>query len=300
MNHVLLFTLGIIFLIGLLFLLVMMPNKKNDYEFSQDSNLDPTLKKILALVGSDIHSFTADKVSVEAKNNDITRLIEASGNPWNVSAYELVALRYVFACLYFVGASLLTAILAFVHPLFGLVGVALVIGATLLGFQYPTTYYESVKKDRESKFKANLPEAIDYLVMILGGGGYSLPIAFEMSLDYLPEGVVRDEFTKIVTDLHTGQSMETALNNFAKRVPSESIKAFVKALNNANKLSVNILDILITRSKESRKELELEIEKRVSTLGTRVMLVLSPTSAIAVILVSASPSFAAIINMMAG
>jgi pilus assembly protein TadC len=134
--------------------------------------------------------------------------------------------------------------------------------------------------------------------MILSGGGYSLPVAFEMSLDYLPTGVVKEEFTKIVSDLHTGQTMEMALNSFAERVPSEGIKSFVKALNNANKLSVSVVDILRARAFASRKDLETEIEKRVTGLPVKVMLILSPSSAAAIIIIAISPSISAIMNML--
>ena len=94
--------------------------------------------------------------------------------------------------------------------------------------------------------------------------------------------------------------MESALNNFASRVPSESIKAFSKALNNANRLSVSVVDILSSRSDTSRKELELEIEKRISTLDTKVMMVLSPTAMLSIMIVALAPSVQTLLNAFNG
>ena len=72
----------------------------------------------------------------------------------------------------------------------------------------------------------------------------------------------------------------------------------VKALNNANKLSVSVVEILRARAFASRKELETEIEKRVTGLPVKVMLVLSPASAASIIIIAISPSISAIMNML--
>mgnify|MGYP000712204694 CR=1 FL=1 len=56
--------------------------------------------------------------------------------------------------------------------------------------------------------------------------------------------------------------------------------------------------ILKARAFASRKELETEIEKRVTGLPVKVMLVLSPASAAAIIIIAISPSISAIMNML--
>ena len=54
----------------------------------------------------------------------------------------------------------------------------------------------------------------------------------------------------------------------------------------------------VERDNQSRKELETEIEKRVTGLPVKVMLVLSPASAASIIIIAISPSISAIMNML--
>lgn len=303
--NLILATLGIVALVIFVFLMILSPKKTSSFELSDSSQLDPTLARLVILFGGDVSSFFPESVIRKGENEHLKRLIESSSNPWNVTIHEFVIIRLALATAGAISGLIFSLFLLFLGESFGvpvvmaglLTPVIIVLGG-LLGFKYPESTYETEKKRRDKEFKMNLPEAIDYLIMILSGGGYSLPVAFEMSLDYLPQGVVHEEFSRIVSDLHTGKTMENALNDFAERVPSEGIRAFSKALNNANKLSVSVVEILKARAEASRKELELEIEKRLSTLPVKVMLVLSPSSALSIMLVALAPSADAIMNMM--
>lgn len=305
MNSLILVTLGIVALISFLFLLILSPKKTETFQLGENHKLDPTLSKIVQLFGGDITTFFPETLEKQSKDDKLERLIQSSSNPWNVTLQEFLVLRFVFAggglilgAVVGALASYFITIVEMPAPLMFLLLPAGIIGGGFLGFKYPEVVYENEKSSRDSEFKGNLPEAIDYLIMILSGGGYSLPVAFEMSLDYLPDGAVHDEFSKIVSDLHTGKTMESALNDFAERVPSEGIRAFSRALNNANKLSVSVVEILKARAEASRKELELEIEKRLAVLPVRIMLVLSPASAGAIMLIALAPSAHAIMQML--
>jgi len=298
MNNIIIATFGIVALVISIIFLILAPKESKYFNLpADDSEMDATVRKVLNLIGGDVAYLGNKQIKKMSKNDEIEKLLISSGNPWNINVQEFVILRFVVAIMGFIAgvvlgiffSVLLDTVFLFPIPVFLL---------TFLGWLYPKNVYESRKSQREMEFKAKLPEAIDYLIMILSGGGYSLPVAFEMSLDYLPQGVVKEEFSKIVSDLHTGQTMEMALNSFAERVPSEGIKAFVKALNNANKLSVSVVEILKARAFASRKDLETEIEKRVQGLPVKVMLVLSPTSAGAIIVIAIAPAISAIMRML--
>lgn len=292
-------TLLITGIILLLVVLLKAPTKVHKkYKVSRGNNLDTNLENILMMFGDDVSSLLPkDYVQRELKNKNTYNLIISSGNPWKVTIHEFILLKFLLMSVGII-AGILLGMFLFLTTQNIMLAIPVAVAAPFLGFNYPNNVYDATTKQRQSSFKADLPEAIDYLTMALSGGGYSLPTAFEKTLDYLPDNVVREEFQIIVNDLRSGKTMETALNDFANRVPSEGIRSFAKALNNANKLSVSMIDILKARSYASRKELQLEIEKRVATLPTRVMLVLSPTAAFAVILVAVMPSIVAIMNML--
>lgn len=298
MNNIIIATFGIVALVISILVLILSPKESKYFNLpSDDSEMDATIRKVLNLIGGDVAYLGNTQIKRMSKDGEIEKLLVSSGNPWNINVQEFVILRFVIAIMGFVFGIALGIVFGIVTGFFFLSPAPAILFA-FLGWLYPKNAYEGRKKQREMEFKAKLPEAIDYLIMILSGGGYSLPVAFEMSLDYLPIGVVKEEFTKIVSDLHTGQTMEMALNSFAERVPSEGIKSFVKALNNANKLSVSVVEILKARAFASRKELETEIEKRVTGLPVKVMLVLSPASAASIIIIAISPSISAIMNML--
>ena len=302
MNNIIILTIGIVAIFGFLFLLILSPKKTTNFKLSDDDELDSVLKKVVTLIGGDVLAFSENiRFKPKTRDDKLEELIHSCGNPWKVSLFEFQVIKLSLAvALGIVGAILGILLVVSDFAFWGISPIASIALFAYLGYLYPNSYYEGVKKSRDLEFKKNFPEAIDYLLMILGGGGYTLPVAFEMTLEYLEEGAVKDEFTKIVSDLHTGQTMESALNNFASRVPSESIKAFSKALNNANKLSVSVVEILAARSDASRKELELEIEKRISTLDTKVMLVLSPTAMVSIMIVALAPSVQILLNAFNG
>lgn len=276
---ILMITLGFIILIAGIIFLVISPVKTKS-RIVASNNLDPTINKLLKMFGGDFSFLIPDKAMAQrVKYTGLQRLFTMSDNPWKITYVEFVLLQFI---------------LGFVGLLAGIVGMALMtyIGATAVGiivlialpfagFNYPTSAYKVAAKDREMKFKAQLPEAIDYLVMALSGGGYSLPVAFAEVIKYLQPSIIKDEFTTIVNDLDSGYPMETALQRFADRAPTEGIKAFAKSLNMANKLSVSTVEILQARATESRRDLENEIDRRIVQLESKMVICFSMPTALA-------------------
>lgn len=298
MNYsVLLITMGFVLTIGLVSYLILSPGKTNKLALSNANNMDPSLKKLMKMFGGDISALIpSNYMKSQVRDKSLERLFRESANPWRITITEFIIVKFI---LLGIGLLISTAILGALTVSNGIqLGILLFPIFPLYLFNYPVAYYSSVAKDRENKFKAQLPEAIDYLTMALSGGGYSLPIAFEVSTKYIPDGIIKDEFTIIVNDLRAGKTIESSLQDFADRAPTDGIKAFAKALINANKLSVPMIDILRARAYASRKDLETEIEKRVSILPSKITLVFSPTTAISLLLSVATPAIYTIIKLL--
>lgn len=265
------------------------PNISSEtFVLSKKSSLDPNLQKALNFLGGDIAALLPEGVKKQKRQNrKLKRLFVTSGNPWGVTASEFLVIQ-VFLGL---GSALIASLGAFVLAnsispiLLGILGLILVV----IGFQYPVIYYKSIADDRIKAFKRELPEAIDFLVIAMGGGSYSLSTAIEKVIKYLPEGVMRQEFSRIVSSMNSGKSLATALDEFGYRAPTEGIHAFVNSLNNASKLSAPVIEILKNRSDASRKELNAEIDKKIATLSTKVLLVFGPMSYISILLVVIAP-----------
>ncbi len=293
-------TLATIGIVGIIMIALFLIFKSDSYkaavfELSKNNTLDPMLAKIMNSVGGDVLGIVSENRVKKQKNNKLAKLFRESGNPWNLNYVEFNLLKFVLMIggmivdvLFSVVIFAILDFTAFSIFLVSVFSIVLIVG----GYFYPVIYYNSVAQDRVASFKNGLPEAIDYLIMALSGGGYALPKAFEMAVRYLPPGVIREEFERIISDLKIGKTMESALNDFEKRVPTEGIRAFVKALNNANKLSVSMIDILENRARASRAEREAEIELKIQKLPTKVMGILMPASLVSIMAVALAPAIA--------
>lgn len=284
-------TVSILALIGMFIILIKGTKQKPNSSkiLGTNTNLDPSVEKLMKMFGGDITSLVGtERLIQQAKKTKTEELFRKSGNPWKLQIIEFIVLQYVLSCLGVFVGLLFGALLSFIG--LSQLGFLLIILLPILGFRYPSSTYHSIAKNKENQYKGQLPEAIDYLILALSGGGYSLPTAFEKVLDFMPNNLIRKEFEQIVNELRSGVTMEQALLNFSDRAPTDGIKAFAKALNNANRLSVSMIDILKARSIESRRDLENEIDQRIATLDSRVTMVFSPVTAVSLGIVVIAPT----------
>jgi type II secretion system protein F domain protein len=284
-------TVSILALIGMFIILIKGTKQKPNSSkiLGTNTNLDPSVEKLMKMFGGDITSLVGtERLIQQAKKTKTEELFRKSGNPWKLQIIEFIVLQYVLGCLGVFVGLLFGALLSFIG--LSQLGFLLIILLPILGFRYPSSTYHSIAKSKENQYKGQLPEAIDYLILALSGGGYSLPTAFEKVLDFMPNNLIRKEFEQIVNELRSGVTMEQALLNFSDRAPTDGIKAFAKALNNANRLSVSMIDILKARSIESRRDLENEIDQRIATLDSRVTMVFSPVTAVSLGIVVIAPT----------
>lgn len=284
-------TVSILALIGMFIILIKGTKQKPNSSkiLGTNTNLDTSVEKLMKMFGGDITSLVGtERLIQQAKKTKTEELFRKSGNPWKLQIIEFIVLQYVLGCLGIFVGLLFGALLSFIG--LSQLGFLLIILLPILGFRYPSSTYHSIAKNKENQYKGQLPEAIDYLILALSGGGYSLPTAFEKVLDFMPNNLIRKEFEQIVNELRSGVTMEQALLNFSDRAPTDGIKAFAKALNNANRLSVSMIDILKARSIESRRDLENEIDQRIATLDSRVTMVFSPVTAVSLGIVVIAPT----------
>ena len=284
-------TVSILALIGMFIILIKGTKQKPNSSkiLGTNTNLDPSVEKLMKMFGGDITSLVGtERLIQQVKKTKTEELFRKSGNPWKLQIIEFIVLQYVLGCLGVFVGLLFGALLSFIG--LSQLGFLLIILLPILGFRYPSSTYHSIAKNKENQYKGQLPEAIDYLILALSGGGYSLPTAFEKVLDFMPNNLIRKEFEQIVNELRSGVTMEQALLNFSDRAPTDGIKAFAKALNNANRLSVSMIDILKARSIESRRDLENEIDQRIATLDSRVTMVFSPVTAVSLGIVVIAPT----------
>lgn len=295
-NEVYFLMLSIGFSLSLVLLLAILFSKKtksSNFYIGNTKHIDPKMVKVVNLLGGDLLSLVPKSVQKKSiSDKKINDLFKESGNPWNVTKMEFLALRAAYSFIYVLVGAAFTLIIQPGIPIAGIILIAL----GYLGFNKPISEYKSIAKKRSTDFKKNFPELLDYLTMIMSDGNYTFANAIEAVLPYLPESAVKEEFTKVVDNVNAGINIETALNNLSDRLPSPALEAFIKAVNNANQLNTPMDGLMKTRAKKSREDLINELELIIQGLPTKTMLTVAPAAIFSMLAIFLVPVIVALME----
>jgi tight adherence protein B len=137
-------------------------------------------------------------------------------------------------------------------------GIGAGIGAFLPGF-----YVRSQKSKRLVRFNDQLPDMLNLVVNGLRAG-YSTLQAMEAVSKELPSPIC-DEFRRVVQEMQLGISMEKALDNLLRRIPSEDLDFVVTAINVQREVGGNLAEIMDVISYTIRERVRIKGEIRALT-----------------------------------
>lgn len=141
-----------------------------------------------------------------------------------------------------------------------------VIGA-VIGFFLPRFYVKRQQRIRLVKFNDQLSDMLNLMVNGLRAG-YSTMQALEAVSRELPTPI-SDEFRRVVQEMQIGISMEAALENLLRRIPSDDLDFVVTAINVQREVGGNLSEILDTISFTIRERVRIKGEIRVMTANVR-------------------------------
>jgi tight adherence protein B len=106
----------------------------------------------------------------------------------------------------------------------------------------------------------------DMLNLMVNGlrAGYSTMQAMEAISKELPSPIC-DEFRRAVQEMQLGMSMEAALDNLLRRIPSPDLDLVITAINVQREVGGNLAEILDTISHTIRERVRIKGEIRVLT-----------------------------------
>jgi tight adherence protein B len=154
------------------------------------------------------------------------------------------------------GGALLAYLVGGRNPVSALIGAGL--GALIPGF-----YVKSQKSKRLVKFNDQLPDMLNLVVNGLRAG-YSTMQAMEAVSKELPAPIC-DEFRRVVQEMQLGISMEKALDNLLRRIPSEDLDFVVTAINVQREVGGNLAEIMDVISYTIRERVRIKGEIRALT-----------------------------------
>lgn len=137
----------------------------------------------------------------------------------------------------------------------------------LIGWMIPRFYVKQQQAKRLLHFNDQLADMLNLMVNGLRAG-YSIMQAMEAVSKEMPPPI-SDEFRRVVQEMQIGISMEVALDNLLRRIPSEDLDLVITAINVQREVGGNLAEILDTISHTIRERVRIKGEIRVLT--TQVM-----------------------------
>jgi len=137
----------------------------------------------------------------------------------------------------------------------------------LAGF-FAARFY--VKRQQVARIRTFDDQLGDMLNLMTNGlrAGYSTMQAMEAVSRELPSPI-SDEFRRVVQEMQIGISMEQAMGNLLRRIPSEDLDFVVTAINVQREVGGNLAEIMDTISFTIRERVRIKGEIRVMTANVR-------------------------------
>jgi tight adherence protein B len=160
-------------------------------------------------------------------------------------------------------STVVTALLAYIiQPIY----ISAIIGG-IIGFFLPRFYVKRQQTVRLNKFNDQLSDMLNLMVNGLRAG-YSTMQAMEAVSRELP-APISDEFHRVVQEMQIGITMEKALENLLRRIPSDDLDFVITAVNVQREVGGNLSEILDTISFTIRERVRIKGEIRVMTAQVR-------------------------------
>lgn len=144
--------------------------------------------------------------------------------------------------------------------------IILTAAAALVGFFLPGFYIRRQQAKRLIRFNDQLADMLNLMVNSLRAG-YSTMQAME-SISKELAAPIGDEFRRVVQEMQLGISMEKALENLLRRIPSDDLDLVITAVNIQREVGGNLAEILDTISYTIRERVRVKGEIRVLTTQT--------------------------------
>jgi len=195
----------------------------------------------------------------------IRQRLDRAGNPpgWTV---DRVATGKVLGI---VCGFVFSAFLAFVFGLGLSIGLLVVIGGTILGFQAPNIYLYNTAVKREEVIQKAMADAIDLLTISVEAG-----LGFDAALQQVArntEGPLAAEFGRVLQEMQIGRGRSEALRALGERSSLSDIRSFVSAMVQADSFGIPIAQVLRVQSSEIRIKRRQRAEEKAAQVPVKIM-----------------------------
>jgi len=125
---------------------------------------------------------------------------------------------------------------------------------------YPDIWIRDKIKVRHSLIEKQFPFFLELLVLAMRAG-LNFSSALSHSVQRMPEGPIKQEFTHFLRDTRTGKNRRDALKALEMRIDQPAVSSFISAVNQTEALGGEMGTMLITQAKQRRTERFSKAEK---------------------------------------
>lgn len=241
----------------------------------------PQERQLAAALGRDRHRtlfdqgpmrpMTALAVDV-ARRMRATRLrrwireqLDAAGNPSGYTVDEYLALSLMSGAGFALGLGLLSVALRLgVGP-----GAAAL--AAGVGFAAPLWALREAARSRVQRISKALPYTLDLIALMMASGA-TFNEAVQSVLRDPRDDDFSDELRMVQSEIALGANRASALRNMASRIPLETLRSVVGAINQAESLGTPLSDILKNQADILRMHRSVRAEKLSASASLRILL----------------------------
>lgn len=199
-------------------------------------------------------NWVSKRVEKTSFGDNIAKKLARADMKFKIAEYFVLILASIFIF------ALFTWFLGNRHPF------SAFLGAIMGGFA-PGIYVSSQQRKRLQRFNDQLPDMLNLVVNGLRAG-YSTMQALEAVSKELPSPI-NDEFKRVVQETQIGITMEAALENLLRRIPSDDLDFVITAINVQREVGGNLSEILDNISFTIRERIRIKGEVRVLTAQVR-------------------------------
>jgi tight adherence protein C len=190
--------------------------------------------------------------------------LDASGNPSGYSVDEYLAICLLSGAGLGLAALLLDLLMGgratlFVVPLL-----------SAAGFAAPLWALRSAAQKRVQKISLQLPYTLDLIALVMAAGS-GFTEAVETLIRDQPEDELNQELKVALSEIEFGVPRARALANLADRVPHESLRSIIGAVNQAESLGTPLASILKLQAKMLRMQRSVRAEKLSASASLRIL-----------------------------
>lgn len=207
----------------------------------------------------------ATRLGIPALRDWVRRKLDASGNPNSYSVDEYLAICLACAVSLMLFMTLLFA--AMVGSFDPVVAVVML----FIGFVVPLWVLNDTSRQRVSRISKKLPYTLDLVALMMAAGS-----TFTEAIDTLirdePEEDFNQELRIVMAEIEYGTRRLEALRNMAERIPLETLRSIVGAINQAEAMGTPLSEILKSQSSMIRMHRSVRAEKMSASASLRILI----------------------------